>query len=210
MKSRFGLVLLFIIVAAHWCHATTVNFDNVVSPMALSNQYAAQGVIFNQIEATGQFTTSVVPVSSPNYATPFYFSAAPGSLSFVDPANPSNGAITDSVTITLNGFNNVGGWFSGATIDAIDAFGNVIAGQTQTVAPTNGTAEPNTNLTFTGQIQGLRFTNIPNPSGLGIFPFDDLTFGALTPVPEPSMSMFGIAGLALFSAWMARRRGVRQ
>jgi hypothetical protein len=208
MKRKFGLGILFVVAAATpWCQATTINFDNVASPTALSNQYAAQGVIFNQIEATGQFATSVVPVSSPNYATPFYFGTNPGTISFVDPSNPSNGAYADSVTITLNGYNNVGGWFSGAVIDAIDPLGNVIAGQTQIIAPTNGTNQPNSAVSFSGQIQALRFTNIPNPSGLGIFPFDDLTFRTLTPVPEPSM--FGIAGLTLFSVWMAKRRGVR-
>lgn len=207
MKHKFGPGLLLLMAATPWCHATTINFDNVGSPTALSNQYAAQGVIFNQIEATAQFATSVVPVSSPNYATPFYFGTGPGTISFVDPSNPSNGAYADSVTITLNGYNNVGGWFSGASIDAIDPLGNVIAGQTQTIAPTNGTNTSNTSVTFTGQIQALRFTNIPNPSGLGIFPFDDLTFGVLTPVPEPSM--FGILGLTTFSVWIARRRSVR-
>ena len=34
-----------------------------------------------------------------------------------------------SLSITLNGFNNAGGWFDGATIEAIDEGGNVIAGQ---------------------------------------------------------------------------------
>jgi hypothetical protein len=207
MKHKFGPSLLLLMAATPWCHATTINFDNVGSPTALSNQYVAQGVIFNQIEATAQFATSVVPVSSPNYATPFYFGTGPGSLAFVDPTNPSNGAYADSVTITLNGYNNVGGWFSGASIDAIDPLGNVIAGQTQTIAPTNGTNTSNTSVTFTGQIQALRFTNIPNPSGLGIFPFDDLMFGVLTPVPEPSL--FAILGLTVFSVWMARRRSVR-
>jgi hypothetical protein len=208
MKHKLATGILFVVAAATpWCQATTINFDNVASPTALSNQYAAQGVVFNQIEATAQFATSVVPVSSPNYATPFYFGTGPRSLTFVDPSNPSNGAYADSVTITLNGYNNVGGWFSGATIDGIDPLGNGIAGQTQTIAPTNFTNRPNTAVSFSGQIQALRFTNIPSPSGLGIFPFDDLTFGVLTPVPEPSM--FGIAGLTLFSVWIARRRSVR-
>ncbi len=208
MKHKFGPGLLLLMAATPWCHATTINFDNVGSPTALSNQYAAQGVIINQIEATAQFATSVVPVSSPNYATPFYFGTGPGTISFVDLPTLSNGTYADSVTITLNGYNNVGGWFSGASIDAVsNPLGNVIAGQTQTIAPTNGTNTSNTSVTFTGQIQALRFTNIPNPSGLGIFPFDDLTFGVLTPVPEPSM--FGILGLTTFSVWRARRRSVR-
>jgi hypothetical protein len=108
MKHKLATGILFVVAAATpWCQATTINFDNVASPTALSNQYAAQGVVFNQIEATAQFATSVVPVSSPNYATPFYFGTGPRSLTFVDPSNPSNGAYADSVTITLNGYNNV-------------------------------------------------------------------------------------------------------
>jgi hypothetical protein len=65
MKHKLATGILFVMAAATpWCQATTINFDNVASPTALSNQYAAQGVVFNQIEATAQFATSVVPVSS--------------------------------------------------------------------------------------------------------------------------------------------------
>lgn len=73
------------------------------------------------------------------------------------------------------------GNFSGATIDALDAGGNVI--QTRNVAGT-GSSTSNLDLTFTGQVHALRFTH--TPSTTGVLPFDNLTFEALTTVPEPS------------------------
>jgi PEP-CTERM motif len=200
-KAVQALTALGVLAAAPLCSATVINFDNLTGPVALSNQYAAEGVMFNQIEATSQFATSVVTVSAPNYATPFYNTTNPGLLWFVDPSDNSSAAVS-SVTITLNGYNNVGGWFDGATIEALDATNSVIAGQTQTINPSNGTNYGSMDITFTGQIHALEFFNILNNGELGVFPFDNVTFGALTDTPEPSsfllvgLSILGISGLA--------------
>ena len=73
--------LLFVAVLPG--RATVINFDSLTGPVALTNQFAAQGVMFSAIEATGQFVTSVVAVSTPNYATSFYSTLirAPSGLS---------------------------------------------------------------------------------------------------------------------------------
>jgi hypothetical protein len=200
------LTALSVLAAAPLCSATVVNFDNLAGPVALTNQYASQGVMFDQVEATGQFATSVVSVSSPNYATPFYSNANPGMLWFVDPSN-NESAYVSSVTITLNGYNNVGGWFDGATIDALDLSNSVIAGQTQFISPTSGTDYGSMTVTFAGQVHALEFTNIMNPNGLGIFPFDDVTFGTLTDAPEPSsLLLVGLSMLAVSGLGIAQRR----
>jgi hypothetical protein len=192
-------------VLAPACFATVINFDSLAGPTALTNQFAAQGILFDSIEGTNQFATSVVAVSAPFYATPFYSSAASGLLWFVDPSNNQT-AYVSNVSITMNGYNNVGGWFDGATIEALDATNTVIAGQTQVVNPSNGVNYGSTTLTFTGQVHALEFINILNTSGLGILPFDDVTFGALTDAPEPSTSfLIGVSMMGLFFIGRLRR-----
>ena len=201
-----SLALLAIASLGTLCHAAVIDFDNLTGPVALTSQYASQGVIFSEIEATAQFATSVVTVSSPNYATPFYSNTDPGALWFTDPNDSSIEAYVTSVSITLNGYNNVGGWFDGATIEALDPGGSVIAGQTQTIPPTTGTNYGSSTITFTGDIHELVFNNILTSNGdLGIFPFDNLTFGAVTDVPEPSTWL-----LALLGAWMILGCGRRR
>jgi hypothetical protein len=206
MKS-FGCfaTALFLAVPAA---ATTINFDdsNVV-PLQLSNQYASSGVIFDQIERSASFVFNVVPASSPNYATPFWSSSNPGTFDFVDPTDAAIEAFTDSVTITMIGLSTPAGHpgnFSGATIDALDVFGNVIPGQTQTIAGTS-TQTSDLSLTFTGQIHALRFTQTPGTSG--VLPFDNVTFGSLASIPEPStVLLVGIAAIAVARRGRTRPR----
>jgi hypothetical protein len=188
------------------CPATVINFDNLSGSVALTNQYAAQGVLFDQIEATNLFPTSVVAVSAPNYATPFFSNANPGMISFVDPANSNIQAYATIVTLTLNGYNNVGGWFDGATINALDLSGTAIAGQTQTINPSNGTNYGSMTITFTGQVHALEFDNILNNGRLGILPFDNVGFGELIDARSPEPSTFLLVGAVLVAASMARRR----
>jgi hypothetical protein len=198
-------IALTVLSIAPVCLAGVINFDNLTGPVALTNQYGSQGVLFSQIELTGQFASSVVTVSPPNYATPFYSNANPGMLWFVDPADSSIEAFVNSVSITLNGYNNVGGWFDGAIIDAFDA--NNVLISSQTIAPTSGANYGPMTITFTGQVHELQFNNILNAGRLGILPFDDLTFGAATDVPEPaSWLLSGSMLVALISCVETRRR----
>jgi len=189
--------------------ATVFDFDNLaVTPVPLTNQYASSGVLFGNIEAATSFIFNIVPPSSPVYASPFWTSTNPGTLSFVDPTDSGTPAITDSVTITMVGLSTPAGHpgqYSGATIDALDAFGNVIAGQTQ-IIPGTSIATSNLDLTFTGPIHSLRFTHTAGTNGT--LPFDNLTFGALTDVPETSTTLLvsgALAGLVLL-----RRRASAQ
>jgi hypothetical protein len=122
------------------------------------------------------------------------------------PVGPTIEAYVNSVTITLNGYNDAGGWFDGATIEALDPSNTAIASQTVTIPPTSGTSYGAMTITFTGQIHELQFNNILNPidgGQLGIFPFDNLTFGAETDVPEPSTLL--LMGSLIMAAGLARR-----
>jgi hypothetical protein len=198
-----SIAVLAVLSVAPACLAGVINFDSITGPVALTNQYAPQGVMFSQIELTAQFATSVVAVSAPNYATPFYSNANPGMLWFVDPSDSSIAAYVNSVSITLNGYNNVGGWFDGAVIDAFDPSNVLIS--SQTISPTSGTNYGSMTITFTGQVHELQFNNILNAGRLGILPFDDLTFGAATDVPEPSTWLLsGFTLIAFF--WVETRR----
>ena len=165
--------------------------------MPLSNQYAAQGVLFSLIDASQSFKFNIIPASGPNYASLFFGNAGPGFFKFVDPGNPAADAYVDQVSFTLLGLTATAlhpGSFSGATIDALDLNGNVIAGQTQ-IIPTTSATTVNQTLSFSGQVHEIRFTLTSGTSGL--LPFDDVTFGAVM-TPEPgTMLLLGGALLAL-------------
>ena len=85
------------------------------------------------------------------------------------------------------------GSFSGATVDALDLAGNVIAGQSL-IIPATSTPHPNQTFTFSGNVHALRFTQTANTTGA--LPIDDLTFGSVTPAPEPSTLVLLAGGLA--------------
>ncbi|HEY3740245.1 MAG TPA: PEP-CTERM sorting domain-containing protein [Bryobacteraceae bacterium] len=196
MKSTLLLPLLLTLPLC----ATSINFDDQATSsgaIALSNQYASSGVLFNDVEVAQNFKFNIIPPSSPNYASPFWTDLNPGTISFVDPANSANNATVDSVSFTLIGLTTnptTPGFFSGATVDALDLLGNVIVGQT-IVIPAESVTTANQVLTFTGNIHALRFTH--TDSTTGTLPIDDLTFSGLNPVPEPSaMALMG-AGLLL-------------
>jgi hypothetical protein len=115
--------------------ATTINFDDQATSggaVQLSNQYASVGVVFNDLFAAQSFKSNITPPSAPNYAAPFWSDLNPGTITFVDPSNPLNNASVDSASFILVGLNTSAqtpGFFSGATVDALDLSGNIIAGQ---------------------------------------------------------------------------------
>lgn len=206
LMSFLGLMMLTSATAT-----TVINFDNLATgsgAVQLTNQYAASGVVFDQIYAAQNFIFNIVPPSSPNYASPFWTSTNPGTIFFVDPANSNVAAYTGIVTITMVGLSTPQGHpgsYSGATIDALDAGGNVI--QTQTV-PAISTASSNLDLTFTGQVHALRFTH--TPTTVGALPFDNLSFEALTDVPEPSSMALMLGALAAIGLHRHRRTGIQR
>jgi hypothetical protein len=187
--------------------AGSINFDDqatgpgIAGSLALSTQYLSQGIVFGNMEVSKAFTFNVIPTSSPNYATPFFSNLNPGSFQFVDPITLVD-AYVDTVSFTLLGLTanaDHPGSFSGATIEALDLLGNVIAGDTQ-VIPGTATTTPNAILSFTGQIHAIRFTQTAGTSG--IFPVDDVTFSAVT-TPEPGGFLIAAGGLLVL---LGRRR----
>jgi hypothetical protein len=201
-----------ILAAGAGLSATTINFDDQttqstgIAGVALTNQYASEGVILSLIDASQSFKSNISPTSAPNYASPFFDNTAPGSFMFVNPANTSQNAYVSQVSFTLLGLTSTmanPGNFSGATIEALDLNGNVIAGQTQTIGATSVTTS-NEVLTFTGQVHEILFTETGGTSGL--LPFDDVSFGTVTPSPEPgTLGSLG-AALMLVLVGCARRR----
>ena len=187
--------------------AGSINFDDQptgpgsAGSLALGSQYLSQGVLFSNMEVSKAFNFNVTPTSSPNYATPFFSNLNPGSFQFVDP-NSRVDAYVDTVSFTLLGLTaNVAhpGSFSGATIEALDLFGNVIAGDTQ-VIPGTSTTTSNVVVTFTGQVHEILFTQTQGTAG--IFPIDDVTFSAVT-TPEPGGFLIAAGGLLVL---LGRRR----
>lgn len=202
-----------ILAAGAGLSATTINFDDQVTQstgiagVALTNQYASEGVMFSLIDASQSFKFNVTPTSGVNYASPFFDNTAPGSFMFVNPANTSQSAYVSQVSLTLLGLTSTvakPGNFSGATIEALDLGGNVISGQTQAIGATSVTTS-NEVLTFTGQVHEILFMQSGGTSG--VLPFDDVTFGVVTPSPEPgTLALLG-AALVLMLVGCARRRG---
>jgi len=204
---QFAMVLA--LGAAASLQAGTISFDDLDTSggaVQLTNQYASSGVLFTNLFAAQQFKFNILPPSTPNYASPFWVDLNPGFITFVDPANSSIPGLVASVSFTLVGLSVPDGHpgnFSGATIVALDGNGNSILGQTVTI-PGVSTATANDPITFTGDIHALEFIHVDGTTGT--FPIDDLTFGTVTGVPEPST--FALLALAFGAAVAARRRGL--
>jgi len=209
MKNRIMKMAAVAAFASAALSAGSINFDDQptapsgIASIALTNQYAAQGVLFNLINASQSFKLNVIPASSPNYASLFFGNSGPGDFIFVDPTNSAINAVATGVSFTLVGLNTATapGQYSGATIEALDIFGNVIAGDTQVIAPTSTTTSSQV-LSFAGQVHEIRFTL---NGGSGILPFDDLTFRTLA-VPTPEPGTFALIGAGLLIAAFRRRR----
>jgi hypothetical protein len=204
-----------ILAAGAGLSATTINFDDQptqstgINSVPLTNQYASEGVLFSLIDASQSFKFNVTPTSAPNYATPFFNNAGPGSIIFVDPADSSQNAYVNQVSFTLLGLDSTSahpGDFSGATIEALDINGVAIPGQTQTIGATS-TTTPNQVLTFTGEVHEILFTETAGTSG--VLPIDDLSFGtvttAATSAPEPG-TLGLMVGVSLLVVGSRRRR----
>jgi hypothetical protein len=199
MKT-LGILLLTLIP----CSAASINFDNLSTSggaVSLTNQYLASGVVFQDIYAAQNFPFNIVPPSAPNYASPFWVDTNPGYMEFVVPGNAGVNDFATTVSFTLVGLTTSTqhpGFFSGASVDALDLMGNVIPGQT-VVIPAASTSTSNQILTFTGQVHELRFTHTDGTNGA--LPIDNLSF---TLAPEPAS--FGLLGIGLLAAAAVRRR----
>ena len=209
MNLKFLFAILTLAALVMPSRAGTINFDDqntAGGAVQLSNQYASSGVLFSNLYAAQNFKFDIMPPSTPNYASPFWVDTNPGFIIFADPSNSGVAATVDTVSFTLVGLSATPsnpGNFSGATVDALDLDGNIIAGQSVTI-PATSVATANQVFTFTGAIHELEFTH--TAATTGALPIDDLVIGTVTPVPEPSSSGLLAAGIALLLLPAFRRR----
>jgi hypothetical protein len=211
--SVFGLsnllaFLLLLYPGSALAVSILINFDSLSVPVALSTQFAAQGVVFNSgLADNNTFGAQVVVPSSPNYVR-----FGDGfTITFVDPANSAVNATTDFVSYENLGLHS-GGQYDGYTVSVRNLLGVEIG--TFTVPPEGPGAEiapfP-TSFSIAG-IHSLVFSRTTNPLGSGIVGFDDLQFNAVTAVravPEPASGLLlvgGLAGLGLLRRRVARYR----
>jgi len=137
-----------------------------------------------------------------------YDASHPITFSFFNPANPSQQAVTDSVSVTGDLWGTSGQ--APLTLTAFDINGNVIS---TAVRPDLG----GTVLTVSGEgIHRVRFSGFARPDGEDGIGLDDLTFNPLTPiggtggaVPEPS-SIVLLGGMVLGGCAYARLRRKRR
>jgi hypothetical protein len=192
----------------------SINFDNlvatpfsaagfsVIAPARLSNQLAAQGVLF----ASSSPYVAVVDLSTgtsspPNAIGGTDFSglisySVPITLQFVSPLDSTIPAVTDFVSIKGDTFVTATGT---NTLIALDILGNTIASVVQTEPPA---------VTLSISAPGIHSVII---IGSGSTAFDDLTFNAVTAVPEPAtFALAAFGGLALVASKRWRRREIRR
>ena len=181
----------------------TINFDDLGTGTAVTNQYAGDGIVFATTPGftaiNNTFGGVVFTPSGSNYLAVtgdgkfnFMIGAAPGTVDF----------FSFSTLGLLNSF----GFYDGATIGAYDTNGNLIT--STTVNPVGPFQAQNSSLiSLAGAgIHEVRFTHINNSSG-GLFGLDDLTFDDVTGIPEPaSMALLSIGLLGLGLAKLRRTK----
>ncbi len=192
---RFALLILALSTAGF---AATINFDSLADGTALTNQFAASGVIFNAGFTTQSNVfggTFLVP-SPPEYAT------VSGNPSFIFSLGGVN-TVTDFVSFDNPGLTSSGSFLTGAMVQALDLSGNVLGSMTvPPVGPNQARPISTTRFNVAG-IHAISFTRIANPAGGALLAIDNVTFDApVLPaaVPEPAsvwMLAVGIAGVAV-------------
>lgn len=193
-------------------NATTINFDNLsqptceageetggwCDPLYVTNQYAAQGVLFSG--AALAVAADAAPVTSPPaFLTDFY---GPGlDIFFTEPLLPT------SVSMYVSAFNQ-----DAVFIDAFGADGTLVS--SFATDGWRGTDETSTEyrdkqlVSFSGfEISHLYLIELY--SRRGSTSIDDLSFNRdSTSVPEPSMPVLIASGLGLIA--LARHRKLRR
>ena len=173
-------------------------------------QYAAQGIVFDSSFTVmdNTFGGAVDVPSGSNYLSVFPTGAT---IRFVNPANTSQAATTDLFGFTIAGLNAGGGFYAGALVSLFDIGGNLIRSQQFNPVGPNESRSQISYSTSAPNIASVRFDRIENSSGSGLFPIDDVTFGALSAggVPEPSVWAFLILGFGAVGGAMRRSTKVR-
>jgi hypothetical protein len=212
-RTSCGAALLILaFTAAHLGAQTTIDFEglgstslsgSVPESAQLSTALQGQGVRFSsgslfvavlQLGA-GHATSGALGIGGTTPGGDVSFDS-PIFIEFLNPANPAQRATTSSVSIRADHLG------SGLPIqlNAFDVFGALIG--SSTVTDSGGA-------TLSVAASGIQRVEV---IGNGTAAFDDLSFGALTPVPasvtpEPAtLALLGTGMLAL--GWAARRKRI--
>jgi hypothetical protein len=182
--------------------AVTLNFDDLGTGTTVTNQYGGNGIVFAAVPGftvlNNTFGGVVFTPSGSNYLAV----TGNGTFNFMIGAAP--GAV-DFFSFSTLGLINSGGFYNGAIIDAYDTNGSLITSTTvNPVGPSQFQSSSIVNLIGPG-IHEVRFTHINNSSGGGLFGLDDLNFGEVTGVPEPSSMALLSSGLVAFGIAIRRR-----
>jgi hypothetical protein len=186
---------------------TTINFD---SGAPLSSYATSDGIVFSHqfVLTDDTFGGAVIVPSDPFYVS---LNSSPGVITFRD---PTTGAATtsDGFGFTIAGLNLGGGFFSGATLNFLDAAGVSLGTQTFAAIGPNEFRSPFTYLDGFQNISSIVFTRNENTAGSGLFPFDDVRFDldAAAAVPEPATwAMFLMGFGAVGYSMRSRKVGYR-
>ncbi|HEY8749350.1 MAG TPA: hypothetical protein VIM11_15305 [Tepidisphaeraceae bacterium] len=189
----------------------TINFDTLPasSPgIALGSPYEALGIVFSSpgFLVKNNTNLAVAVPSLPNFLDLAVANSTTASLHFVQPGNTSIPAVVDYFA-----FNNAGltganfGWYNGITVTTRDILGKSIGVFTIDPYGPNATRPVfQTSISEPG-IHSIDFQLVVNPfSSNALAPIDDISFGQVTPVPEPTA-----VGILLTSILLRRRKNAR-
>jgi hypothetical protein len=196
-------IVAIALIAAGVTSAAVINFDSIAAGTTVTNQFAAQGVIFQSSPGSfsaqnNTFGGAVIVPSAPNYL-------AIGGNGVFDIVSGGNPGTTNSIVFDLLGLNSGGGFYNGSTVTLLDINGATITSLViQPVGPNQSVSVGTVSVTLPG-IHEVQFSPITNNAGGGLFGIDNLNIGAVTAAtPEPGSVLLVCSGIA--AALMARRK----
>jgi hypothetical protein len=175
---RIPLVLIWLLSSCI-VSAAVLDFDSIPSGTTVSNQFLGQAIgVFGAEVMENSYGGTVLVPSPPNYLTILGETAL---FSFQLNGRP---AVTDRVTFDSLGLTDSGGYLSGATVNALDLHGNLIATAiVQPVGPRQSRSVSTTSFSVPG-IHAIIFTRIENPAGPALLAIDNLSFNSPVPIGD--------------------------